>query len=141
MTGKNMKYLTSLRIKIAAGILFSLITVLTFEPALFVADTPTPNPHIMADLGLIPARYMANIRNPFDHDKARSEIETIKIGRSAPPATELRYTPVTSGVYAAERATTGEQYVKLDKGTKVQVYIMRLSEGKIVKVYVPVVEK
>lgn len=135
-----MKYLTLARIKIAAGILLSLITVLTFEPAVFVANTPTPNPHIMADLGLIPARYMANLRNPLDREKVRSEIETIKIGRSAPSEAKLDYTPVSTGVYAAQNVETGDQYVKLEKGTTTQVHVIRLSDGKIVKVYVPVVE-
>lgn len=136
-----MSFITSTRIKIGLAIVLSLVTVITFEPAVFVANTPTPNPRVMADLGLIPARYMANIRNPLDREKARSEIETIKIGRSAPKAENLNYTPVESGVYAAESKTTGDQYVKLDKGTKAQVYTVRLSNGKIVTVYVPIVEK
>ncbi len=136
-----MKFLTAIRIKIALGIFLSLITVLTFEPAVFVANTPTPNSQVIADLGLIPARYMANIRNPLDRDKARSEVETIKIGRNAPPVAELNYTPLESGVYAAESKTTGEQFIKLDKGTKAQVYTVRLTDGRIVTVYVPVIEK
>ncbi len=135
-----MKYLTTPRIKIIVGIVLSLITVLTFEPAVFVANTPSPNPQVLADLGLIPARYMANMRNPLDREQARSEIETIKIGRSAPTESELNYTPVTSGVFAAENVTTGEQYVKLEQGTKAQVHVIQLSNGKIVKVYIPIVE-
>lgn len=135
-----MKNILMPRIKIIAAMFFALFTVLTFEPAVFIANTPTPNPQVMADMGLIPARYMANIRNPLDREKARSEIETVKIGRNAPETTDLNYTPITTGVFAAERTSTGEQYVKLEKGTKAEVHIMRLSNGKIVKVYVPLVE-
>lgn len=118
--------------------LMSLVTVVTFAPAVFIADTPSPNPQVVADLGLIPARAMANMRNPLNREKARSEIETAKIGNSAPPVADLNYTPITTGVYAAESVSTGEQYVKLEKGTTAQVYVVRLSNGKIVKVYVPV---
>ncbi len=119
----------------------SFITVVTFEPAVFVANTPSPNPQIMADLGLIPARYMANIRNPLDRSRARSEIETTIIGRSAPSGEELIYSPVSTGVFAAEHVNTGEKYVKLEKGIKVQVHVIRLSNGKIVKVYIPLSDK
>lgn len=128
------------RIKIAVSITTAFIVVVLFSPVVFLANTPQLNPQFIADLQLVPSRMVAFVRNPLNLSRARDEIETQKAHTVQVQPENLQYTPVSKGVYAAEDRETGSQYVRILKGTKVEVRPVQMLDGRIIEVYVPVAQ-
>ena len=130
---KNNK--TVPRIKMVVAILLSFGVVKLLSPVVFIADSPQINPNWAADLFSLPSRSIAFIQDPTNPD---NNLKRVDIGHSAQPPEALEYKPVMKGVYAAEDPVTGKKYAKIEAGTKLRAEEVKLSDGRIVLVYVPV---
>ena len=106
------------------------------SPQVFIANTPQLNPNVAGNLRAVPASVLAFIQNPTDSNARNNIVQTAKI-QQVSSVEHLDYTPIRTGVYAAERPETGETIVKVDKGVQLEVHEVYLSDGRVVKVYVP----
>ena len=129
---------TGLRIKTMLSILVSFGLVKVLSPVVFIANTPQVNPNLAADLLSLPARSIAFLQNPTEPTDSSSNLPKVEIGQSAKPKEGLEYKPLMNGVYAAEDPATGKKYAKIVAGTKLQKEEVKLSDGRVVTVYVPV---
>lgn len=121
---------------IVVGIILAFTTTKYGAPQVFVANTPQLNPNLAGNLRAMPASIMAFIQNPTDSNMRNNIVQTAKI-QQVSSVEDLHYTPIRTGVYAAERPETGETIVKVEKGVKLEVHEVHLSDGRVVKVYVP----
>jgi len=128
---------TKRRIGILVSMLaaFGLISIVT--PRLFIADSPEINQQFIAELKYIPQDFIAMIRSPLNRSESQDEILTKQIPEVTHPE-GIQLNPIAKGVYASERDASGKQYIKIDKGTKLEIREVTLSDGRTVKVYVPV---
>ena len=126
---------TQLRAKIFIGIFISFFLVKYFSPQIFIANTPQVNPNFVANILASPSTILAYIRSPFDPETRNNVIETAKMPKANPPP-GLQYQPIANGVYAAEDPQTNLRYVKIDKGTKLEIRYITLDDGSTAKVYV-----
>lgn len=106
-------------------------------PRIFVADTPTLNPDFIATLQKSPFAVVAYLGNIQEDASLKDHLETAKIPRVSPP-NGLTYVPFAKGVEASEGSDDRKRYIKIEKGTKLEMHTITLSDGKIVKVYIPV---
>lgn len=133
------KLKTIRRVKIFFTIIASFVIVSTITPHVFVANSPVVKPSFLVWLKLTPQRMYAYLRYPLDNQARTESIENAALDAATiKEKEELEYTPINEGVYAAEDPETNERYIKIDKGTTVEVHHVRLSDGREVKVYVPV---
>ncbi|MDA1316675.1 MAG: hypothetical protein O3B87_01470 [bacterium] len=121
---------------IVVGMAIAFIFASYGSPHVFVANTPQLNPNLAGNLRAIPASVMAFIQNPTDSDARNNIVQTAKI-QQVKSVEGLNYTPIKTGVYAAEHPETGKTIVRIDKGTQLQVHSVTLSDGRVVKVYIP----
>lgn len=133
----HKKKKTKLYILIFVSILFSFSIMRSLSPRLFVANTPTLNPEFVATLQKSPVAVFAYLGNIQEDATLKDHLETAKIPRSIPPE-GLEYEPIARGVYASEITENDKKYIKIEKGTKLEVHTVVLSDGNTVKVYVPV---
>lgn len=124
-------------LSIFTAIFLSFLMTKYISSEVFIADTPQINPQFIANLRAIPIRAIAYVRHPFNSQERASQIETAQIPQTQTPQ-GLVFSPVAKGVHAAEDPQTGKSYMKIEKGTKLQVYEIKMSDGQTVKVYVPV---
>jgi hypothetical protein len=124
------------RIMILVGMILAFGAVKYGSPQVFLANTPYLNPSIMSNVRSLPARVVAYIQNPTDSTARNNIVQTAKI-QQVSSVEDLNYTPIRTGVYAAQRPETGETIVKLDKGVRLEVHEVSLSDGRVVKVYLP----
>jgi len=133
----HKKKKTKQRILIAVSIVFAFSIMRSLSPRLFVANTPTLNPEFVATLQKSPVAVFAYLGNIQEDATLKDHLETAKIPRSIPPE-GLSYTPIAKGVQASEITENNKKYIKIEKGTKLEVHTVILSDGKTVKIYVPV---
>lgn len=127
---------TSRRLKMFGAIIFAYIIVAVGSPQVFLANSPKIRPDVIARMRIIPQTALAMAQHPFDADARRVAIEEAQIGSNVSKE-DLPYQPIAPGVYAAEDPETKERYVKIEKGTRIEVRYVTLSDGRRVKVYVP----
>jgi len=133
----STKKKTKQRILIAVSIIFSFSIMRLMTPRIFVANTPTLNPEFIATLQKSPVAVFAYLGNIKEDATLKDHIETAKIPRAIPPV-GIKYIPIAPGVYASETTENSKKFIKIEKGTKLEVHTVTLSNGKTVKVYVPV---
>ena len=125
------------RIGLAVGILIAFTLTKSVAPRMFVADSPQINGQFIAELRYIPSDFIAFVKNPFKKEESFDEVMTAQIPRvEHPPGTA--YQPIAKGVYASEPDGTGKRFIKIDKGTKLEIRDVTLDDGRTVQVYVPV---
>lgn len=115
---------------------FNLVKV--FSPKIFIANSPKFKPEFIAFIerptNILPATQFTKLLSfgfIVDH------IETAKIPKTTPP-NGTSYIQVAKGVYASESQTDKTRYIKINKGTTLEVHSVNLSNGKSVNIYVPV---
>jgi len=109
----------------------------SMTPRLFIANTPTLNPDFVATLQKSPIAVFAYLGNIQEDASLRDHLETAKIPRAIPPE-GTNYVPFAKGVQASEGGENERRFVKIEKGTKLEIHTITLSGGNTVKVYVPV---
>ncbi len=133
------KLKTIRRVKIVLTLITSFVVVSTVTPRVFVANSPEIKGSFLVWLKLTPQRVYAYLRYPADREARTETIENAALDNAnIQEKEELNYTPISEGVYAAEDPETNNRYIKIEKGTTVEVHHVRLSDGREVKVYVPV---
>lgn len=128
---------TTTRIKIFFSLIASLLFVTYISPQMFVGNTTAFNPGFIARIKVIPYTALAYIRHPLNTEERANIIETSGV-QTVNSDTDLNYTPISTGVYAAQHPTTGETIVKIDAGTEVEVKTIKTTDGREIKVYVPI---
>ena len=91
----------------------------------------------MASIRKSPVAVFAYIANINEGATLKDHLETAKIPRANPPP-GLNFLPIAKGVYAAEDPESGKRFVKIEKGTKLQINTVTLPDGSTTKVYVPI---
>lgn len=124
-------------ILIFISILGSFMLVQFTAPHVFLANSPQLHPLFIAGIVRAPQSALAFLRNPLNPQQRIGESETAQMPTANPPAT-LVFSPITSVVRAAEDPATGKRYVRIASGTEVVVHTVTLTDGRVVKVYVPV---
>lgn len=128
------------RLKIFGSILAAYMLVIIVSPQIFIADSSKIRPDFIARVRSIPQSTYALARYPFNKEARENAIETAQINNN-PVTTEsesLQYQPVAPGVFAAEDPASQERFIKVEKGTQIEIRYVTLSDGRRVKVYVPV---
>jgi len=133
----HTKKKTKLYILIFASLFFSFATVHFITPKVFLANTPEPNPDFIASVQKSPLAVASYIGDIQEGASLKDHLETAKMPRATPPE-GINFTPLAQGVWAAEDEKSGRKYIKIKKGTKIEVYAVVLSDGRQVQVYVPV---
>lgn len=125
------------RIKTFVALGIALLLTATISPRLFIADSPQINTQFIAELRNAPADFVAFVmRRPTGAEAtALAELEQSQV-QNVPQG--LTFAPVAQGVSAAEDPSTGERFVKVEAGTKLEVRQITLEDGRTVTVYVPV---
>ena len=116
---------------------FSFSIMRSLTPRVFVANTPTLNPDFMSTLQKSPIAVFAYLGNIQEDATLKDHLETAKIPQATPPK-GTNYTSIAKGVYASEGGENEKRYIKIEKGTKLEIHTLVLSDGRTVKVYVPV---
>ncbi|MBP9690689.1 hypothetical protein KBD81_01270 [Candidatus Woesebacteria bacterium] len=125
------------RIGLAVALLAAFTLTKSVAPRMFVADSPEINRQFIAELKYIPSDFVAFVKNPFKKQESFDEVMTAQIPKVEHPA-GTTYEPIAKGVYASEPDETGKRYIKIDKGTQLEIREVTLDDGRTVKVYVPV---
>lgn len=131
------KLKTITRIKIFVGILVSYGLVVFISPQIFLANSPRLQPEFIARFRATPQAIYALARYPFNTQERNNIIESAQVS-SNEEKSDLPFQPIAPGVYAAEDAESNEKYIKIEKGTKVEIREVILTDGRKVKVYVPI---
>jgi len=133
----NLK--TARRIKIVLTIIASFFLVSTTTPHIFVSNSPYVKDSFLVWLRLTPQRMYAYMRHPLDEEERIETIENAELQfASYEEKEELNYTPIADGVYAAEDPETEERFIKIVEGTTVEVRTVIFSDGREIKVYIPI---
>jgi len=133
----HKKKKTKQYILIVVSIVFAFVIMRSMTPRLFVANTPTLNPDFVATLQKSPIAVFAYLGNIQEDATLKDHLETAKIPRAIPPE-GTNYAPFAKGVQASEGGENERRFVKIEKGTKLEIHTITLSGGNTVKVYVPV---
>ena len=124
------------RIKMLVSLVFAFLFVTFLTPRIFINDTTALNPSFLASIKRIPYSALAYIQNPFSKEERTNTIESSQI-QQVEPSSDIQYTPLSKGVYAAEDPKSGSTVVKIEAGTEVEVYSITTNDGRELKVYVP----
>jgi hypothetical protein len=136
----NKKKLST-RLKIFGSILVAYIVVIIGAPQVFIANSSKIRPDFIARMRAVPQNAYALARYPFNSEARQNAVETAHINDTGDNNTvknDLQYQSVAPGVYAAEDPANQERFIKIEKGTQIEVRYITLSDGRKVKVYVPV---
>lgn len=128
---------TKQRIGMIISMAIALVAVSTISPRLFVANSPQINQQFIAELRYIPNDLIARVQNPFQKPQTQDELLTNQIPKvTHPDGVQLQQ--IAKGVYASEPDNNGKRFIKIDKGTKLEIREVTLDDGRTVKVYIPV---
>jgi len=125
------------RIGIVISIFAALILVATVSPRLFIANSPQINQQFIAELRYIPSDFIAMIQNPLQKTPSQDEMLTNQIPDVNHPE-GIQLQQIAKGVYASEPDESGKRFIKIDKGTGLEIREVTLEDGRTVKVYIPV---
>ncbi len=131
------KLKTVRRLKMFGSILGAYVFVTLSTPHIFMANSSQFKPEFIAWMRSSPQIVYAMVRYPLDSEARDNAVQTAQIGNNTDKE-NLPFQSVAPGVYAAEDPETKERYVKVEKGTTIEVRYITLSDGRKVKVYIPV---
>ncbi|MDP4011746.1 MAG: hypothetical protein Q8P72_05995 [Candidatus Roizmanbacteria bacterium] len=128
---------TKRRIGIVISIFTAFMLVSTVSPRLFIANSPQINRQFIAELRYIPSDLIAMVRNPLQKAPSQDEMLTNQIPNITHPQ-GIQLQQIAKGVYASEPDESGKRFIKIDKGTNLEIREVTLEDGRTVKVYIPV---
>ncbi|HRN70481.1 MAG TPA: hypothetical protein PLS49_04815 [Candidatus Woesebacteria bacterium] len=131
------KLKTITRIKMFVAIIAAYLFVSIGSPQIFLTNSPELRPDFIARLQSVPQTVYAFARYPLNAQNRNNAIGTEQVN-SRDDKADLEYQSIAPGVYAAEDPVSKEVFYKFEKGTKVDVREVILSDGRTVKVYIPV---
>ena len=120
-----------LRIFVAVAICLALVFVVQ-QQQVFLGASPTPNPFFLVRLQNIGGDFVAWVQDPLATPAEREARKVVKQLAVEPP-NGLNFVAATSNVEAAEDPTTGEKYVRLKEGTKVDIIEVTEADGTVKK--------
>jgi hypothetical protein len=135
------------QLKIIFILVLSFVVSFIINKTVFLSNTPRINPKFARSIKNLPTTSKAffaqlnqfftpkNINNT-NSEKFFSELPKVNVPKS------INYKLVSKGVYAAEDKKSNIKYLKIEKGTQIEVreYRIKLKNGqdKIIKVLVPI---
>ncbi len=132
-----MSHQTSLRIRILVAMIIAFFIVWLGGPAVFVADSPRVRSEVKEELLLLPSRLYALVTHGFDFTYADNATETSRMSRASTVPQSMSYSKTSSQVAVGTDKKSNMQYVRLSKGTVVEVHTVQLSDGRNVRIYMP----
>jgi hypothetical protein len=121
-------------ILLAMIISFSLVTFIS--PKVFLSDTPRINPQALRNIIDIPTNIYLAIQGQ-GNQKNPKDIELTSEIKKTPHPSGVVYNQIAKGVYASEPNETGNRFIKIEEGTRLEKRDVTLGDGRRVTVYIP----
>lgn len=133
------------KIKIISLLAISLFTVVFLAPQVFISNTPKVNPlfitriiNVPSYVAGIPGQIMVMFRSTNSDESARTVLSSIP---QVTPPPGLLFQMISKGVRAAEDPATKTKYMQIDAGAQVEVSVIKLKDGREIKIVRPATEK